>query len=475
MPFHRGTMAGGFLGTVPGPPGTPTATTCANTQSVLSWTAPTNNGGSAITDYVVQYSTSATFASSVTTFADGTTGSTGATVTGLSNGTPYYFRVAAVNTYGTGSYSGISTVITPATVPNAPTSVSGTSNANGESSVSWVAPSGAGTGGNGPPFTFTVQYSTSATFASAVTTFGTTSSSSPLIVNGLTNGTTYYFRVKAANCAGDSSYSSISAGAVPAAVPGAPGTAAITHGDTTDTFTWSQAASNGSEITAYRFQVTNDNGSTWYSNIGGTLNGYTEVAALSTALATQYRTDRWKVRASAVNGVGQGPYASGLAGEATIAWAFGGYTDSGTCASVACNCAACDCGTSTGTNTTRTGSRLCYRWTRSATSSTPGPLRNSDNSAACSGAYGSCTGGSCTSCTGCASYTSAPKTGTFTQGGIEYTYQGPPGTYYAFPNPNCSSGCDFGTAYYDITVCNGTNTITLTDAGLCYNVWGDPC
>lgn len=472
MPFHRGTVASGFLGTVPGTPGTPTATTCANAQSVLSWTAPTNNGGSAITDYVVQYSTNGT--SGWTTFSDGTSASTGATVTGLSNGTTYYFKVAAVNTYGTGSYSGVSTVITPATVPNAPTSVSGTSNANGESSVSWVAPSGAGTGGNGPPFTFTVQYSTSSTFASSVTTFGTTSSSSPLIVNGLTNGTTYYFRVKATNCAGDSSYSTISAGAVPATVPGPPGTAIITHGDTTDTFTWSQAASNGSTVTAYRYQVTNDNGTTWYSNIGGTLNGYTEVAGLSVALATQYRTDRWKVRASGVNGVGQGPYASGLTTEASIAWAFGGYTDSGTCASVACDCAACDCGTSTGTNTTRTGSRLCYRWTRTATSSTPGPLRNSDNSAACSGAYGSCTGGTCTSCTGCGSYTSAAKTGDFSQGGIDYTYTGTPGSYYAFPNPTCGA-CGFSNAFYSVTVCLGTNSIALTSSEPCADVFGNPC
>jgi hypothetical protein len=52
---------------------------------------------------------------------------------------------------------------------------------------------------------------------------------------------------------------------------------------------------------------------------------------------------------------------------------------------------------------------------------------------------------------------------------------GPAGTYYAFPNPTCSSGCDFSTAYYSVTTCNGTNTITLTDAGTCYNVFGDPC
>ena len=67
----------------------------------LSWTAPTNTGGVSLTDYIVQYSTDQ---SSWTTFADGTSTATAATVTGLTGGTNYYFRVAAVNSVGTGAY-----------------------------------------------------------------------------------------------------------------------------------------------------------------------------------------------------------------------------------------------------------------------------------------------------------------------------------------------------------------------------------
>ena len=67
----------------------------------LSWTAPTNTGGVSLTDYIVQYSTDQ---SSWTTFADGTSTATTATVTGLTGGTNYYFRVAAVNSAGTGAY-----------------------------------------------------------------------------------------------------------------------------------------------------------------------------------------------------------------------------------------------------------------------------------------------------------------------------------------------------------------------------------
>jgi hypothetical protein len=75
-------------------------------SAVLSWTAPTA-GDSAITDYVIQYSTDD---STWTTFDDGVSTATTATVTGLSDGTTYYFRVAAVNSLGTGSFSSSSSV-----------------------------------------------------------------------------------------------------------------------------------------------------------------------------------------------------------------------------------------------------------------------------------------------------------------------------------------------------------------------------
>ena len=69
----------------------------------VSWTAPSSNGGSAITDYVVQYTTSA--GGSYTTFSDGTSTTTSATITGLTAGSTYYVRVAAVNALTTGTYS----------------------------------------------------------------------------------------------------------------------------------------------------------------------------------------------------------------------------------------------------------------------------------------------------------------------------------------------------------------------------------
>lgn len=86
--------------------------TAGNGQVSLTWTAPTVSAQTPITDYVVQYSSNS--GSTWTTFSDGASTSASATVTGLSNGTAYTFRVAGVNAVGTGTYSSASASVTPA-------------------------------------------------------------------------------------------------------------------------------------------------------------------------------------------------------------------------------------------------------------------------------------------------------------------------------------------------------------------------
>jgi len=86
--------------------------TSGDTQVSLSWSAPTVIAQIPITDYVIQYSSNG--GTSWTTFSDGTSTSTSATVTGLTNNTAYVFRVAAVNGLGQGTYSAQSASVTPA-------------------------------------------------------------------------------------------------------------------------------------------------------------------------------------------------------------------------------------------------------------------------------------------------------------------------------------------------------------------------
>ncbi len=81
----------------------------AGTKKVsLSWSAPSASNGASITDYVIQYRKSGS--STWLTFNDGVKTSRSATVTGLSSGSTYQFRVQAKNDWGTGASSGTVTV-----------------------------------------------------------------------------------------------------------------------------------------------------------------------------------------------------------------------------------------------------------------------------------------------------------------------------------------------------------------------------
>ena len=128
-------------------PGAPTLLTLTpnNGQVALSWTAPGNTGGLALSDYVIDYKP--TLSSIWSTYADGVSTSTTFTIIGLTNGTSYDFRVSAVNAVGQGSASATATAV-PATTPDAPLGVSATAG-NAQATISFTAPSGAAKWYNG--------------------------------------------------------------------------------------------------------------------------------------------------------------------------------------------------------------------------------------------------------------------------------------------------------------------------------------
>lgn len=88
-------------------PSAPTnlSATPASSQVALTWSAPSSDGGASITDYLVQYKE--TSSGSWSTFNDGVSATTGATVTSLTNGTQYDFRVYAINSVGQGASSSV--------------------------------------------------------------------------------------------------------------------------------------------------------------------------------------------------------------------------------------------------------------------------------------------------------------------------------------------------------------------------------
>lgn len=257
------------------------AATAGNGQVSVAFTAPANNGGSAITGYTV------------TSSPGGLTGTGTAspiTVTGLTNGTPYTFTVTATNAVGTSAASGASGSATPmadqtitftnpgaqnfGTTPtltatssagvgyavsfssattgvctvttggvltfvtagsctinanqpgdaevNAATTVSQTFTVN---AIAPTAPTiGTATAGNTQAtVSFTAPASnggstiTSYTVTSNPGGFTGTGAGSPIVVTGLTNGTPYTFTITATNSAGTGAASAASNSITPAA------------------------------------------------------------------------------------------------------------------------------------------------------------------------------------------------------------------------------------------------------------------
>jgi ELWxxDGT repeat protein len=114
-------------------PGAPTglAAVPGDGQAWLSWTAPASTGGSAITDYVIEYSNNG--GANWSPLDNGVAPTTSATVTSLTNGVSYVFRVAAVNAVGTGP-AAVSSPVTPEalTVIESKGQITLGSDANGE-------------------------------------------------------------------------------------------------------------------------------------------------------------------------------------------------------------------------------------------------------------------------------------------------------------------------------------------------------
>jgi hypothetical protein len=99
-----------IIATAPGAPTIIRNAIAGDSQAVVSWTAPTSNGGSAITGYVVTPYVGLSPRSSQTFTSTATT----QTVTGLVNGTQYRFRVRAINAIGTSAYSTVTNPVIPA-------------------------------------------------------------------------------------------------------------------------------------------------------------------------------------------------------------------------------------------------------------------------------------------------------------------------------------------------------------------------
>jgi hypothetical protein len=162
-----------------------------NSQVVVDWDAPA--AGDAPTGYIVQYKKSSDPDSAYTTFSTPSALTTIETVTGLTNGIFYSFRVAATNTYGTGAYSVVREAMPIGTAP-APTSLVPTPKAS-SAQITFTDPIA-----NGGSAITNYEYSTDG--GGTWLSLSPVDTVSPVTISGLTDGVTYSVKLRAVNGSG---------------------------------------------------------------------------------------------------------------------------------------------------------------------------------------------------------------------------------------------------------------------------------
>ncbi|MFK7918943.1 MAG: Ig-like domain-containing protein [Ilumatobacter sp.] len=216
---------------VPSRPAAPVAVR-GDTQIALSWSAPSNDNGCAITGYTITSNTGLTRTATPSDVAQ--------TIGGLSNGTSYSFTIIATNVEGNSAASAASNAVVPAGPPFAPTNMNAAPTAtSGGSSYSFNAP-----GDNGAAITrYELQINGGGwETANVAGTAGTR--------NGLGENTGYYMAVRACNDVGCGSPSP-AAGFTTFGPPTTPGGLSVAAGITL-TWSWGSVPTNGS---ANRYEV----------------------------------------------------------------------------------------------------------------------------------------------------------------------------------------------------------------------------
>ncbi len=286
-----GTIAATTVVTTPSVPEQPTNLVAVpgDEQVDLSWSAPDDDGGSPITDYVVRMSTSG---GSWVTLDDGTSTSTTFTATGLRNGTSYRFVVLARNAVGTGSTSA-SVIGIPVRPPDPPASITATPGV-GRVSLAWASPRSNG-GSAITGFRLRWRVTGTETWTNLPDRSSTPRS---FTVTGLASGTSYDFEVYSFNAIGVSTTAAAATATTPT-VPDAPTGLTATPGDRLVNLAWvAPTVTGGSTVTGYSIRWRVIGTTTWSTpvNRSASPRSYTVTGLLSGS--------SYEIEVYAVNAVG---------------------------------------------------------------------------------------------------------------------------------------------------------------------------
>jgi titin len=213
--------------------------------------------------------------------------------TGLNPATAYYYRVTAFNATGESAPSNLASATTLDVPPAAPSGLSATAVSSNRVDLSWTD-----NASNESSFviersTDGVSYAQIAMVGANIATYSNT---------GLSASTTYHYRVRATNSAGNSAYSSSASATTGAAVsPAAPSNLALTVISSTQiNLLWTDNSSNETQFLIER-------------SLNGT--SFTQIAAVSanvtnySAIGLQPNT-RYYFRVRATNSAGNSGYSN---------------------------------------------------------------------------------------------------------------------------------------------------------------------
>ncbi|HCB34046.1 MAG TPA: hypothetical protein DEP69_02410, partial [Acidimicrobiaceae bacterium] len=289
-------------------PAASTLTAVATTVGTirLEWSEPADNGGSSITGYQYNQSTTGIFSDDRWMDIGGGAVATGRIVAGLANGTRYYFVVRARNRAGAGAPSNRASATTAAkpgpvsdlTAGNVVRSEGGTF---ASLDLSWKAPADDGF----PILRYEYRFASGgAPLPDTWKTISGGATTTNIIVTGLGVGLTYSFEVRAVNDigAGDGRRTSVTTVVPPSSVR----TLTATAGVESVSLAWSEPADLGGEpVERYEYNKSETSGSfdsnDWTTIPGGDPTAAAAVVSGLTGGMTYYFVVR------AVNSAGAGP------------------------------------------------------------------------------------------------------------------------------------------------------------------------
>ncbi len=268
----------------PSAPSSLTATAASSSQINLKWT---DNSGIE-TGFKVERATASAgpFTQIVAVGANVTTYSN----TGLSAATTYYYRVRAYNGSGNSGYSNTASAKTADVPPAAPTALTAAAVSSSQINLAWTQNSANETGFKIERSSDNVTFAQIATVGANVVSYSNT---------GLSGNTTYYYRVRAYNTAGNSAYSNTASDITAPPAPTALTATAVSYSQidlawtdnsssevgfkierSTDNVTFTQIATNAAGFSTfssiglaanttyyYRVRSYNANGNSTYSNV----------------------------------------------------------------------------------------------------------------------------------------------------------------------------------------------------------------